>query len=109
MLHKRVALFALVIMVTVRTSRGDISEIEKVFQALLSEGDESALQNVQSIAGQMDLLRRAPAEQVQPLLRLAQECLRSQKTEIRGAGVGLFFAVALRPADSSSLMESYVG
>ena len=88
----------------------DLSRMQTLLLSIAS-GDES-LANLESFGSQaeLDALRAAPPEQIQPLLAPAQQCLHSPKRPIRAIGVSLFMGVVLarRGMDTAKLLDDYI-
>src|SRR5580693_8293816 len=77
----------------------DITQIHNFYQSVLSATDDSWIQRGDQISGLLtvDVILSSPAEQIESLLPLGQQCLRSQRAAIQGLGLYLFVAVSSRP------------
>jgi hypothetical protein len=81
------------------------TSIKQMLQDFLSQGDLSALPEVGSLGGRLDVLRSEPVAEVREILPIALSLLRSENQNHQSVGTMALIAIALRP-DSAELLGS---
>jgi len=99
--------WASVFAVSVGACRADVWQIQKVYQSILSDQDESWTIGDVDGAVSDDAIQGASEDEIRSLLPLGQKCLHSPKVLVRGAGLYLFLGIIVSRLDGPKLIEPY--
>ncbi len=95
-------------MLSIACCWADAGQIERLLRSTLSDTPRGEAVNTEEIRSQIyDSAETLTSSEVESLLPLAMQCLRSSRFQARSAGLSMFISITLRQ-DSSKMLEPYV-